>query len=88
MNRRGRHQRAFTLTEMFVVIAITGVVVAVAVPAINGVVRSTEESFSENALLASTTVAREIAVRDGVDTAAVVLRDAGGPVRVSVVAVA
>jgi len=86
MNRRGRHQRAFTLTEMFVVIAITGVVVAVAVPAINGVVRSTEESFSENALLASTTVAREIAVRDGVDTAAVVLRDAGGPVRVSVVA--
>lgn len=82
----GHSARAFTLTELFVVIAITAIVVTVAVPSFTSLIRSSERTLSTNSVLVGATVARDIALRDGVDAAAVFLQDEGGAVRVSIVA--
>lgn len=69
--RRG----GYTLVELFVVIAVTALIISIAVPATVRLVDSQRRSESQNAVIVATRVARDIAIRDGEDTGAVFLRD-------------
>ncbi len=76
--------RAFTIVEVLVVVVIIGILVGIALPALNGMLSSQEQSTSENRLGAALSVARDAATTrgQGQDTAAVFTYDVQGPMRV------
>lgn len=81
----GRMARAgFSLVEMFVVIAIILIIVALAVPGVNAMVYSSNRALAENSLRVGINAARDAAIassRSG-DGAAVFLFDPNGQVRI------
>ena len=81
----GRMARAgFTLVEMFVVIAIILIIVALAVPGVNAMVYSSNRALAENSLRVGVNAARDAAIassRSG-DGAAVFLYEPGSGVRI------
>lgn len=72
-----RTQRAFTLVELFVVIAVTLVAIAAALPAFNAMTQSSKRSLAENTLKVAVTMARDVMMQSGrsADGAAVFLFD-------------
>lgn len=76
--------RAFTIIEVLVVVVIISILVAIALPALNGMLSSQEQSTAENRLGAGLAVARDAAVTrgQGQDTAAVFTYDVQGPLRI------
>lgn len=72
-----RTQRAFTLVELFVVIAVTLVAIAAALPAFNAMTQSSKRSLAENTLEVAVTMARDVMMQSGrsADGAAVFLYD-------------
>ncbi|MBL8764032.1 MAG: prepilin-type N-terminal cleavage/methylation domain-containing protein [Phycisphaerae bacterium] len=83
---RTTSNRAFTLTELLVVISIIVLLIAVALPAFNAMLYSSESAMAEATLKGSVGAARDAAIRSGAgnDCAAVFLYEPGG--RISVVA--
>ncbi len=81
----GRMARAgFTLVEMFVVIAIILIIVALAVPGVSAMAYSSNRALAENSLRVGVGLARDAAIassRSG-DGAAVFLFDPGGQIRI------
>lgn len=75
----GLHKlRAFTLTELLIVIAILAVVVLVGLPAFASMLRGSERTLAENQLRSGTQAAQTAAVgRGGADTAAVFFYEPG-----------
>jgi len=57
------HSRGFTLVEMLAVITISAILVAVAVPAMQSMIRSSQISSTSNSMLASIDLARSEAIR-------------------------
>jgi prepilin-type N-terminal cleavage/methylation domain-containing protein len=84
--RRGGLSRAFTLLELLVVIALIGLMLAVAAPAVTSIVRSTEEASAKNQLDVAMSAARSAAITSeaGGDTAAVFFLKPGGRVSVGI----
>lgn len=64
---------AFTIVEMLVVVTILGILVALAVPSFQAMLRGSEEVLAENQLKAAMRAARDAAIRSGAgnDAAAV-----------------
>lgn len=75
--KSSRTNRAFTLVELFVVIAVTLIAVAAALPAFTAMTRSSRRSLAENTLKVAVTFARDTAIQSGRsgDGAAVFLYD-------------
>ncbi|QOJ01611.1 MAG: prepilin-type N-terminal cleavage/methylation domain-containing protein [Phycisphaeraceae bacterium] len=70
--------RAFTLTELLVVIAILVILVLVGLPAFASVLYASNRTVAENALRAGMSAARDAAVRNRVESAAVFFYEPGG----------
>lgn len=72
--------RAFTLTELLVVISIFLLVLTIAVPGFNALMYTSEQAQAENALRVGLRAARDAAQRStsGADAAAVFTHDPGG----------
>lgn len=77
-------RRGFTLTELFVVLAIIAIVLGIGVPAINAVVRDSNASLAEQSLRTGVEAARDVAIASGGqrDGAAVFLFEPNGAVRI------
>ncbi|MEK6701818.1 MAG: prepilin-type N-terminal cleavage/methylation domain-containing protein [Planctomycetota bacterium] len=76
--RRREAGRAFTLTELLIVIAILAVVVLVGLPAFASMLRGSERTLAENQLRSGMQAAQTAAVgRGGADTAAVFFYEPG-----------
>ncbi|RMH11653.1 MAG: hypothetical protein D6695_08750 [Planctomycetota bacterium] len=75
---RTHPSRGFTIVELFVVIAVALIAIAVALPAFSAMSYSSNRSLAENTLKIAVTVARDAAMRSarGGDGAAVFLYDA------------
>lgn len=86
--RLGRAESAFTIVELLVVVGIISLVIGISVPAVSNIIRSAEQTSTENSLLVASTVARDLAIREGIDTGVAFLRGAGEPMRLVVVAYA
>lgn len=67
--------RAFTVVELMVVIVIGLVILTIAVPAFQAMAYSSNRSLAANALKASSKMARDLAIRSGVDSAVVFVYD-------------
>jgi prepilin-type N-terminal cleavage/methylation domain-containing protein len=75
--------RAFTLTELLVVISLVVLLLAVAVPAFSSMLYSNDRSLADNQLRIAMQNARDAAVRsDGGDTAAVFILPPNGKLRI------
>lgn len=83
--RRLRQSRAFTITELLVVITLVVILILIAVPSFQAMLYSSEEALAESQLRIAVRTARDAAVRSsaGNDAAAVFFFDRGG--RLSVV---
>lgn len=80
---RRRHGRAFTLTELLVVISLFAILLAVAVPSFSALIHSSEESLADAQLRTGLAAGRDAAVRsDSGDGAAVFFFDPGGRIRI------
>src|SRR4051812_14600321 len=81
-----RHpRRAFTITEILVVISIIVLMIAIAVPAFSSLIGSSERALAENQLRAGLAAARDAAIQSETgDGAAVFFFTPGG--RISIVA--
>lgn len=76
-------RRAFTLTELLVVISLVVLLLAVAVPAFSSMLYSNDRSLADNQLRIAMQNARDAAVRsDGGDTAAVFILPPNGKLRI------
>lgn len=75
--KHSRTRRAFTLVELFVVIAVTLIAIAAALPAFTAMTSSSKRSLAENTLKVAVTFARDMAMQSGRsgDGAAVFLYD-------------
>jgi prepilin-type N-terminal cleavage/methylation domain-containing protein len=84
--RPGLVSRAFTLLELLVVIALIGLMLAVAAPAVTSIVRSTEEASAKNQLDVAMAAARSAAITSeaGGDTAAVFFMKPGGRISIGI----
>lgn len=83
MNSRHTPSRAFTLTELLVVISLVVLLLAVAVPAFSSMLYSNDRSLADNQLRIAMQNARDAAVRsDGGDAAAVFLLPPNGKLRI------
>jgi prepilin-type N-terminal cleavage/methylation domain-containing protein len=90
MKERTVHARAFTLTELIVVIGLIGLLLAIAVPSFSAMVRSADRTLAESQLRVALAAARDLAVGGGAghggsgggDAAAVFFYDQSGRVRV------
>ncbi|MBM4108798.1 MAG: type II secretion system protein [Phycisphaerae bacterium] len=82
--------RAFTLTELIVVIGLIVLLLAIAVPSFSAMVRSSDRTLAESQLRVALATARDLAISAGAghggsgrgDAAAVFFFDQGGRVRV------
>jgi len=72
------HTRGYTIIELLVVIGIAALVIAAAVPALNGITASARRAAAENALRVGLRTARAAAIESGVDGAAVFFHEPGG----------
>jgi prepilin-type N-terminal cleavage/methylation domain-containing protein len=78
-----RTQRAFTLTELLVVISVIVLLIAIALPAFTNLVRNSEQSLADNQLRVAIGAGRDAAIRSsGGDGAAVFLFSPVGRVQV------
>lgn len=77
---RSAARRAYTLTELLVVVAIFVIVLVIAIPAFQSMLYGSEQSLAENALRQGLASARDRAARGrpGEDTAAVFFFEPGG----------
>lgn len=76
-------RRAFTLTELLVVISIIVLLIALAVPAFNNITTNSERTLADNQLRVGLSAGRDAAIRsDGGDGAAVFLFTPGGRVTI------
>lgn len=76
-------RRAFTITELLVVIALFAILIAVAVPSFSAMIQSSEESLADSQLRTGLAAGRDAAVRsDAGDGAAVFFFDPGGRTRI------
>lgn len=77
-----RH-RAFTITELLVVISLFAILLAVAVPSFSTLIQQSEESLADGALRTGLAAGRDAAVRsDSGDGAAVFFYEPGGRTRI------
>jgi type II secretory pathway pseudopilin PulG len=67
-----RDTQAFTITELLVVISIIVLLIAIAVPALSGLMGSSERSLAENQLRAALAAARDAAIQSETGDAAAV----------------
>jgi prepilin-type N-terminal cleavage/methylation domain-containing protein len=73
------HLRAFTLTELLVVISVIVLLIAIALPAFSNLVRNSEQSLADNQLKIAVGLGRDAAIRSAEgDGAAVFLFEPGG----------
>lgn len=86
MSRRTRNTpraRAFTITELLVVISLFAILLAVAVPSFTAMLQSSEEALADGQLRAGLAAGRDAAVRsDSGDGAAVFFYEPGGRTRI------
>lgn len=90
MNTRDANPRAFTLTELIVVIGLIVLLLAIAVPSFTAMVRSTDRTLAESQLRVALAATRDLAISAGAghggsgrgDAAAVFFFDQSGRVRV------
>lgn len=73
-------RRAFTLMELLVVISLIALLLAIAAPSINSIIKSTEDAAAKNQLDVAMAAARSVAItsESGSDTAAVFFYKPGG----------
>ncbi|GMV25579.1 MAG: hypothetical protein AMXMBFR58_16100 [Phycisphaerae bacterium] len=78
--------RAFTLLELLVVISLIALLLAIAAPSVNAIIRSTEEAAAKNQLDVAMSAARSQAVvsESGQDSAAVFFFTPGGKCSIGV----
>jgi type II secretory pathway pseudopilin PulG len=67
-----RSTQAFTITELLVVISIIVLLIAISVPALSGLMNSSERSLAENQLRAALSAARDAAIQSETGDAAAV----------------
>lgn len=72
---RGVVGRAFTIIELMVVVLIGLIILTIAVPAFNTMVYSSNQSLASNAILASSQMARDVALSTGQDGAVIFVFD-------------
>ncbi|MDX2130917.1 MAG: prepilin-type N-terminal cleavage/methylation domain-containing protein [Planctomycetota bacterium] len=75
-------RRAFSLTELLVVITILVILIAIAVPAFRSLLGNSERSLAENQLRVGLSAARDAAIRSDGGDAAAVFFFTGGRVRI------
>lgn len=80
--RSGVFARAFTLVELFIVVAVLAIAVTLGVPTFSSMIEGTNRTFAENALQESITQARFLATAFERDSAAVFLYEPGGSLRI------
>ena len=73
--RNGLARRAFTIVELMVVVLIGLIILAIAVPAFQSMVYSSNRSLAVNALQASSQMARDVALSTGQDGAVIFVYD-------------
>ncbi len=73
--RVGLARRAFTIVELMVVVLIGLIILAIAVPAFQSMVYSSNRSLAVNALQASSQMARDVALSTGQDGAVIFVFD-------------
>jgi len=79
---RSRLARAFTLVELFIVVSILAIAVALGVPTFGSMLDATSRTLARNALQEAVSQARFLATAFGRDSAAVFVTDPGGTVRI------
>lgn len=84
LRRNSSRSRAFSLTEMLVVLVIIVILLGIAIPAFRSMSQSQEKTSSEARLGFALQAARDAAINagEGNDVAAVFTYDMGGPMRV------
>ncbi len=79
-------RNAFTLIELLVVISLIGILLAIAVPAVAAIIKSSDEAGAHNQLDMAMSTARSLAVSSeaGQDTAAIFFYKPGGRLTIAV----